>query len=178
MNKVAIIAGLLLLGVGGYYVYNQYTKLNSICFTMSGYEISKINRERITIIVRVNVKNKSDIPIKLNAYDFGIYLNNAFVGKITSVNPISNKPMVLDTIGPNAKSVLSLVIDVEPKKIKSLANWDFISKILLDVNNTVIKITGNISATIAGFGIKNYPLLIESKIKDIKPDNSVPTTPC
>ncbi len=169
---------MLALGFGAYYIYSQYKKLTNICFTFAGFEISKINRERITITIKLNVKNQSDIAIKLNSYDLSAYLNGAYVAKITSINPISNKPMVLDTIAPNKFSVLSLVIDVEPKKSKALANWDFISKILLDVNNIKIKIAGNLSVNVSGIGVKSFPVTIESKLKDMKPDKSVPSQPC
>ncbi len=178
MRKLIVLAGALAVGFGAYYLYQQYKKISNICFTFAGFEISKINRERITITVKVNVKNQSDIAIKLNAYDLSVFMNGAYVAKIVSTNPISNKPLVLDTISPNKSSVLSLIIDVEPKKTKALANWDFISKILLDVNNIKIRIAGNLSVTIAGIGIKNHPLNIEAKLKDMKSGSEVKSQPC
>lgn len=178
MKKIVVLASVIALGFGAYYLYSQYTKLTNICFSFAGFEISKINRERITITVKLNVKNQSDIAVKLNSYDLTAYMNGAYVAKITSINPISNKPMVLDTIAPNKTSVLSLIIDIEPKKSKALANWDFVSKILLDVNNVNIKITGNMSVTVAGLGVKQFPLTIESKLKEMLPNKQVPSQPC
>lgn len=178
MKKIAVLAGVLALAYGAYYVFSQYKKLTNICFTFGGFEISKINRERITITVKLNVKNQSDIAIKLNSYDLSVYLNGAYAAKIVSTNPISNKPLVLDTIAPNKISVLSLVIDVEPKKNAALANLDFISKILLDVNNIKIKIAGNLSVNVAGVGLKSFPLTIESKLKEMMPNKAIPSQPC
>jgi hypothetical protein len=179
MKKIAIFAGILALGLGAMYFYGQYKKLTNICFTFAGFEISKINRERITLTIKLNVKNQSNIGIKLSSYDFNVYMNEAYVAKIVSVNPITGKPIELDFIAPNKFSVLSLILDVEPKKNKALANWDFISKILLDVNNIKIKIVGNMAVNVGNTGIRKFPLTIGPvALKEMMPDKSIPSQPC
>ncbi len=171
MKKTLIFAGVVaLVGFGIWYAADQYKKLTDVCFNFDGYDIQKINRERITILVKLKLKNKSDLAITLTSYDFNIFMNGAAVSRIRS-----NKAQLIKS---NSFTVLSLLIDVEPKNVKSLANWDFISQILLDVNNVKIKIQGTIGAHVSGIGVKSLPISVESKLKDMRPDPNVKSEPC
>lgn len=172
MNKSLVWIGLAaVLGGLAWYGYSQYKKLTNLCYSFTGFEILKLNRERITIQINLRVKNESAIEIKLSSYNLKMYLNGADVATISA-----KKETV---IKPGAFTVLSLLIDVDPKSVKGLANWDFISKILLDINNVKIRIAGTLTASVAGFGVKNYPVDIGPvPIKSMKPDKNNPSPPC
>lgn len=171
MKKVLIVAGIL-AGIGGlaWYLHYQANLLMKYCFNFVGYKIHKLNRERITLEVQMQIKNQSNFDLTINSYDFNVYMNGAYVTKVSS-----KKSQLIKAKG---FSVLSLMIDIEPKKSKELANWDFLSRILLDVNNIKLKINGSLSATAIGVSAKDIPVNVEMRLKEMIPDKTKPSEPC
>lgn len=171
MKRVLIIAGVL-AGIGGlaWYFYNQANLLMKYCFNFTGYKIITLSRDRITIEVRLQIKNKSDIDITLTGYKFEVFLNSAYASTIEQ-----KKTQIIKA---NSFSELSLKIDVEPSKNKQLANWDFLSRLLLDVNNIRVRIKGAVSASALGISAKDVGVNLEMKLKEMLPDKANPTPPC
>ncbi len=159
MKKGWIIAGVAgLLAVGTFFVVQQFRKLSDLCFVLSDIQFEKINRERITFTVNLRVKNESQFTVNIEGYNLKVYLNNAFVATLKGKRQA--------TLKPNEFSVLSLVVDIAVKDVKALANWYFTSSILLDINNTVLAIHGDLSANINGVGVRNLPVDVKLKVKE------------
>lgn len=170
--KKALIIGGILIGVGAlaWYIKRQANLLKDFCFNFVGYKIINLNRDRITIELKLDIKNKSDIDVTINGYNFDIFMNGAYVSKVLSKK--------VQKIAKHGFSILNLTVDIEPKKNKSLANWDFLSRVLLDVNNIKVKIKGDLSATALGINAKNVPVDLEMKLKEMLPDSKNPSPPC
>ena len=98
MGLAAVVGGL------AWYGYSQYKKLTNLCYSFNGFEILKLNRERLTIQINLRVKNESAIEIKLNSYNLKMYLNGAETATVSA-----KKETV---IAPGTFTVLSLLIDV------------------------------------------------------------------
>jgi len=171
MKKVLIISGILVgIGALAWYLKRQANLLMEYCFNMVGYNITTLTRDRITIELKLQIKNKSDLEVTVNSYDFSAYLNGAYVTKIRS-----NKPQ---KIAPKGFSVLYLLIDVEPRKNKDLSNWAFLSQILFDVANIKVKIAGGVSVSALGISPGVIPVDVEMKLKQMLPDSKNPSPPC
>lgn len=171
MKKVLIIAGIIGVGALAWYLHRQANLLMQYCFNFTGYKIITLNRDRITIEIELQVRNKSDLDITISGYNFEVFLNGAYVTQIGSQKP--------QKIAKNSFSTLVLVIDVEPRKNKQLANWDTLSRILLDFKNTRVRIKGSISATALGISAKDINVDVESKLKEMMPaKKQAPSEPC
>lgn len=171
MKKALIIGGVVIgLGALAWYIYRQANLLLNFCFNFVGYKIHTLNRDKISIELKLSIKNRSGLDVTIDSYNFDVFMNGAFVTKIRS-----NKNQV---IAKHSFSVLSLMVDVEPKKNKDLANWDFLSRVLFDVNNIKFKITGTVSAKALGISASNVPVDIEMKLKEMLPDSKNPSPPC
>lgn len=171
MKKALIFVGIAAaIGTLAWYLHRQANLLLQYCFNFVEYKIHTLNRERITIEVGLQIKNKSDLDITIHSYDFKVFVNGAYATKVSSKKP--------SLLGKNGFTILSLLIDIEPKKTKDLANWDFLSRVLLDVKNIKIKIDGSLSASALGISAKNVPLTLEMKLKDMLPDSKNPSPPC
>lgn len=170
MKKVIIIAGILGVGALAWYLYHQANLLMQYCFNFTGYKIVTLNRERITLEVKLEIKNNSNFEVNINSYNFQVFMNGAYVTNVSSkkVQPIAKKSF----------STLTLLIDVEPKKNKDLANWDYLSLLLLDVNNIKLKIAGTVSASALGISAENVKVNLEMKLKEMLPDSKNPSPPC
>lgn len=171
MKRVLIIAGII-AGIGGlaWYLHRQANLLMQYCFNFTGYKILELNRDIISIEVKLQMKNKSDLEVTISGYEFDVYLNGAYVTKVSS-----NK---MQKVAKRDFSTIVLKIDVEPRKNKELANWDTLSRILLDFKNTRVKIKGSVSATALGISAKDIPVSLEMKLKEMLPDKQNPSPPC
>jgi LEA14-like dessication related protein len=171
MKRVLVIAGVLAgIGALAWYLHNQANLLMQYCFNFTGYKMINLSRDRITIQLSLQIKNKSDLEITLTGYNFEVFLNGAYA------TTISNSKV--QKIGANSFSTVNLTIDVEPQKNKSLANWDFLSRLLLDVNNIKVRIKGAISASALGISAKDVGVNLEMKLKEMLPDKTNPSPPC
>lgn len=171
MKKVLIIAGILGgLGALAWYLHRQANLLMQYCFNFTGYKIINLNRDRITIDLQLQMRNKSDLEITISGYQFEVFLNGAYVTKVSS-----NK---IQKIAKNSFSTIILTLDVEPRKNKQLANWDVLSRILLDFKNTKVRIKGDVSATALGISAKDLNVDLEMKLKEMLPDKQNPSPPC
>lgn len=171
MKRVLIFAGIIgIVGGLAWYLHRQANLLMQYCFNFTGYQIIELNRSKIQIEVKLQIKNRSDLDITIQGYEFDVYLNGAYVSKINSKKN--------QKVAKNSFSILSLLINVEPAKNKDLANWDFLSRLLLDYKNIKVKIKGSVSATALGISAKDVPVDLEMKLKEMLPDNSKPSEPC
>jgi LEA14-like dessication related protein len=171
MKRVLVIAGILAgIGALAWYLKHQANLLMQYCFNFTGAKIINFSRERITIEVKLQIKNKSDLDITISGYDFDVFLNGAYATHVSS-----NKQT---KVAKRSFSTLALLIDIEPKKNKDLANWDFLARLLLDVNNIKVKIKGTVSATALGINATDVPVDLEMKIKEMMPDKQNPSPPC
>jgi LEA14-like dessication related protein len=171
MKKVLIISGILVgIGALAWYLKRQANLLMEYCFNFVGYKITTMTRDRITIELQLQIKNKSDLEVTINSYDFSAYLNGAYITKVRSKTP--------QKIAPKGFSVLSLLIDVEPRKNKDLANWAFLSRILFDINNITVKISGGVNVSALGISPGVIPVNVEMKLKQMVPDSKNPSPPC
>jgi len=171
MKKALIITGILVgIGTLAWYLKHQANLLMQYCLSFVGYRIHTLNRDRITIEIALKIENKSNFDIAIDSYNFNVFLNGAYVTKISS-NKIQN-------INKKGFSIFSLMIDIEPKKNKDLANWDFLSLILLDVNNIKLKVNGTVSVSSLGISAKAMPIALEMKLKDMKQNNKKDASNC
>jgi len=163
MKKLLLI-GLAIAGTVSAYSYHQYKLLMDYCLSFAGYNVKKLSVKRIIIELTFQIKNKSDIDIKVTSFDFNIYLNGIYATRIKS-----SKEQIIKA---NGSSIISLLVDIEPQKNKQLANWNFLSKAISDIGGIKVKTAGVISLKAFGASLKNQPVEIEMPLRDMLPDSN------
>jgi LEA14-like dessication related protein len=167
MKKGYIIGGLAILAgitVIGMHLAKQIRLLKTTCFNFAGYKIHTLSKDGVKIEIVLNLRNRSDIAIVLKSYNFNVSINNTQVSVISSG--------VAQVIDRNSYAPISLMVDIDPKKLLDLR---FISGVLLNVNNAMVKIQGRVSINAGGIPA-SMPVLIESKLRDMIPTG--PSQPC
>ncbi len=181
MKKVLLITGIVgVVGFLTWHFYNQYKLLKKTCINFAGYVIHALSIDRIAIEIKLLVRNKSDIAITLQKYDFKIYINGTYVSSLKSKPAPANMPEATrlalgyapQTIERGAQSPLNLMVDIDPKNAVSTV---FTSGLLLNYNQAVVKIEGEISVNVGGLALESYPVKLEKKLKDMMPDPTAKT---
>ncbi len=166
-----IAAGALTTAVAIYGIWHfgsQYKLLKETCFSFDGYEPLALNKDHIKIEISLKVRNRSEIELDIRGYEFDISINNYKVSKVFSKAPIKIKKQGFTT--------LKLIVDVNPK---SVGNLNFLSGLLLNYQESVVKIKGSLTVKTGGILAKHIPITAESKLRDMIPQPGAPEkTPC
>lgn len=179
MRKGLVAIGVLTL-IGGisYYVWNVYKQaqlLMDYCIKFKNVKFREIDRKKLILDVILDFKNNSELSILVSKYDLIITLNGIRASRIVydaqKVNS-DRKPIV---IGPKKFSEIVLGVEIIPSN--ELSNWNVLSNILFDLNNTKVGFKGVVSIKTAGISGKNIPIDQVFKIKDFLPDPNAPKQP-
>lgn len=177
MKRALVITGVLALGTGivllGRHLYRQAKLLMDFCFQVDGYNLIELNRKRIAFSVDLKVRNKSKINVDIISYSFNIKVNGKFISQVKSTG------MIAETLPAEGIGGITATIDIRPDQaIKNLANWDFISGILIDQKNVKISFEGGLSANVAGIKIINIPISVNTTVGEIMEGSGQPAPPC
>ena len=170
MKKVIFIVGLLAVVAGAsIYIFKQYKRVMNYAYRFINLKILDIKKEFIRITVDLQVKNKSDITVTLQGYDFKAYINSVYVSDIILINQNVQ-------IKPNAVTTIPLEITFDPRKltIKDFVNW--IISGVKDLSLLKLKISGYISVGYKKMNLLKSPIIIERTFKQIietKPSDEV-----
>lgn len=170
MKKLLVITGIF--GVGGFLAWhftNQYKLLKNTCFTFGGFVINSLSKNGVSMAIKLNLRNRSDLSFALKGYNFNIYINNTLV-----TTAYSNATQVIerDSFAP-----LELLIDINPK---TFVKPGFLTSFILNYGQAMVKIEGSVSINAAGVPVNKVPVKIESKLMDMMPapGSSANNQPC
>jgi LEA14-like dessication related protein len=174
MKKIWIAIGVLsVLGVGGYFGYqwvqNQRRLLTNFCFKFGGVKVNKLSLNQVSIEITISIKNRSNIDLVIDGYTFDISIEGNKLTTITAKESVSLQSMTWSTF--------PIKIDLNPKDIgKNILNPAVLAKMLGDLDNTTIGISGYISAAALGIDLKHLPINVSLLVADMKP-GSAPKSP-
>lgn len=117
-TKYLIAAGIGLFTITGAIAYLQYRKFMNYEMKVSLDKIKTISSKLISFDILINFMNKSSISMKIISNTSNIFINNAFVTKISN-----NKPFV---ILPNSVSTIPINIEFKPSDIIKAAKLNLV----------------------------------------------------
>ncbi len=114
-NPVKYLLITLTIGavIGGIYLYEQYNKLMDYCIAPKKIKLNKFTRNEADIDMVLNFVNKSNLDIMLYEQEYNVYLNGAFVTKVS--NAISQE------LKPKAASELAIKLQFNPETAVKIA---------------------------------------------------------
>ena len=117
ISKNKIVGGLVISGllVGGYALYRfilaQTNLLAQYSYKFVGARLRKISKEQISFEIDMEVTNKSSVEALIKELFLKVYLDNGYVGNITSPSPF--------VVQPNGTYPLTLKFEFIPKGISN-----------------------------------------------------------
>lgn len=164
--KKAIIIGTMLIGIAGIgyafysYIKKQIQQAMSFCYKFSAINFLKLDKSEFIILLTIKIRNQSDIRLNLDSYSFDVFINGKYVTNIVS-------PSSIDLLA-NAVSEFPVKIIFNPSKLFNLADVvSLISTALTDKKNFLIKLKGNISASVSFIRVKNLPIDMQMSLEEI-----------
>lgn len=154
---------LFMLGVGGVgygvvkYFMTQYEILHNSELKISGLRIKEKTKERVTLGVKLQIKNNSETSFTVKRYDIDIFVNNVLVGNVydTGVDTSIN--------GHGETSTIAFDFSFSPKQFGLV---DFIHQWLKTKSQTTVTYRGKVGVQ-KGYFTVGVPLDITYTLKEL-----------
>jgi LEA14-like dessication related protein len=138
----------LLLAIGGYAAFavvRQMQLIKQSCVKFLSYRFEHIGLKYVSLIVQLQLKNNSDINLKILSGNFDSYINDVFVTNIKTAQ--ANLPA-------HATSVINLKIEFDPGKVLKMA----IASLLNSPENIKVRIKGYVTAVSSAIILSNIKI--------------------
>ena len=147
---IAIVLLIVLVITAGYVVVTEYNALYNYCYKVD-YAKSSFNLQGSTLEVNtvISFQNNADVDIKINGYNFYVYLNNTHISNVNS-----NQSQILAS---KVYSDLSIQFKVDLSSIQGLSVTQLVS-LAAPSDSDIITIKGYASAGILGLSISHIPM--------------------
>ncbi len=171
MNK---LVKALLLGagvaavIGGVYLYEQLNKLTNYCISVKKVRLNKFATTSADIDLSLNFVNSSKLLITLYSQEYIVYLNDAFVSKVSNA--------VKQDIKPESASILNVKLQFNPKDAVKIASANIVD-LLTKPDNVSIKISSSLNVGVGPgkFKIKyDYVTTLKELTTSSDPNPSAP----
>lgn len=137
-----------LLAIGGYAAFaitRQMQLIKQSCVKFLSYRFEHIGLNYVSLIVQMQLKNNSDINLKILSGSFDAYINDTFVTNIKT--GATNLPA-------HAASIINLKIEFDPGKLlKGVA-----ASLLTSPENVKVHIKGRVTAVSSVIMISNIKI--------------------
>jgi LEA14-like dessication related protein len=158
IEKKHIIAGTIgLVTITGAIAYLQYKRLMNYTLKLGSIQVKKVTAKLISFDLFLNFKNNSDIKISISKKIANIYLNDKFVTKIESFEPMTIAPMGVSTITTN--------VEFNPSDVLKLLKKNY-ADIILNPQSINIKIDVKLKAKLWFFNV-NISEVYNVTLKDL-----------
>lgn len=154
-----------LISYGFWHFSSQYKLLQGTCFSFAGYKPLALNKDHIKIEISLKLKNQSDLDLHIRGYQFDISINNHPVTTVFSKQSVTVNRRDPVTGSPSF-TILPVVIDVNPQ---TLGNLNFLSGILLNYQEALVKIKGSVSVKTSGILLSHLPINTEKRLRNMIP---------
>ena len=153
----------ILLGVGGiaFGLYSYYIKqleiLTKLTYKLRGVSLENANLDSVSISLKLEVKNNSDISITIANYYFDVFLNDIFVGVIQNAKANQNLK------GLGGLSMFNPKLRI---KNRALFGSGLISGLTSNFKNSTLTLKGIYGLKKGLIKIKDLPIDETFKMKD------------
>ena len=151
------ITGAATLAVVGVKLYKQFSLLADTCVKFTGYKLVSLTRDKVQFTLNFALKNLSDIALTVNGYSFDVFINNIEVSTVSSANVVQ--------LPANGEATLSATIAFNPSNLNST----LFSSILLNFNQSVIRLKGTVAVKAVGISANKLPVDMSSKFTEMLP---------
>lgn len=157
MKLKPILISLLIAGIGygAAVLYRQVTLLKNSCVKLASYRFQKFSLKDATLIIKITIKNNSDIDLTIKNTDLNANINGTFVSKIT------NKENV--TLSKKSETNIDLTINFNPTQVIKTG----LSEIFTTGTDLQINIQGKLTVVSSLILISNLKIDETIKLSDI-----------
>ncbi|HAP00850.1 MAG TPA: hypothetical protein DCQ93_02885 [Bacteroidetes bacterium] len=148
---------LILTGVTAGYLYWQYKRLYDYLFKLNKVSLGSIDRNGFSIILEYTITNKSVYGVTIENYNFDIYINGIYVGKVNSVSKFD--------INSFGTSPLTLSVYVPFKLDAKLLT--LLPLLKTDISRVIFELRGTMSAKALGFSVAKIPVTYSTDLKSL-----------
>ncbi len=178
MNKkvlnIAIITSVVLVFVGiGCYVYTNIKSALNYCYKVVNFSISNINKDGISLKVRLALLNNSEISATIEGYNFGVWINDIKIATI--------KESIKKQISPKVINYIDIPVTINPKEFGSGLYekvLNVLSTYLLNKDKVIVKVEGSFSANVVLWSVRDYPISISMSVKEIMTNKTTESDIC
>lgn len=143
VSNIGLIGGIGLLGYGVFaYIKRQKKLLEDFEYKILGGKILSVDFDNVSLELRIQFINKSDVEIVVNSFDLDFSINDVQIGKLTDTDSFvvaakgnSEIPMRIDF---NPTIVLNNVLDIINISTES-KDYFFSAKGSADIRSSFIK---------------------------------------
>ncbi len=145
IERKHIVAGAIaLVTVTGAIAYLQYKRLMNYTLKLKSLKFKEFTKNVMSFDVFLNFKNNSDVKIDISKKIANVYLNEKFVTKIESFDPIVILPM--------GESVISTNVEFNPTQVLKLIEKNY-TDILLNPSKINLKVDIKLKAKLWFFNV-------------------------
>lgn len=158
IEKKHLIAGLIgLVTITGAVAYLQYKKLMNYTIKFKTIKVNSISVQLIDFNLFINFTNNSELKFDIIEQEHNVYINDKFVSKVTSNNPIQ--------ISPKSTSVLMVNVKFNPTEVFHMLGKNIVD-ILTKADTVNVKI--DMKFKVKMYGIKlSIPYTYLSNLKEL-----------
>ena len=156
--------GMILLGGGVItyslyeYIQRQRRYLEQITFESQGIFVTNLQKDNVTISVKLKVNNPSDIEATVKAVDLNLYFEGNYIGRALLDTPVVIPAGINGVANFN---IVPITIMIDPSLIK--ANGLSILGSIVGTRSISLSVTGNMTVS-ANFITKTIPITFNQAI--------------
>lgn len=152
------------------YFSSQADLLMDYCYNYVKAEVFSMNKEKVSMRLTFEIKNKSNIDVTIDSYDFDIRFNGLLVSKATA--------NTAQELVHGGLSQFYVDVDFSPKKVfKGVANIEFLASLSFDLKKIMIGTSGTVAVSHKGIKLaKGLPIDFTMSVADMIP--SGPSEKC
>ena len=157
VKKWIIVGGLSVISFALGVAYLQYRKLMNYLIKLKGIKIKAISSSVFDFDLFLNFTNNSDLKFDIVGQEYKVYINDAFVTKLSNKGVINIFPKVTNTIGVN--------VNFNPTEVFRLLGKNM-SSILLSPEKITIKLDLKLKVVLYGITL-SIPYVYLSNLKEM-----------